>query len=99
MNKTLILLSAVLLLAGCATTPASEGTRTNDASMSGADDGDNATSADKSKIRCEYEAGTRSRLAERTCHTEEEWERMRKAAQEARARRNSDNDEPTDAKD
>lgn len=99
MNKTLILLSAVLLLAGCAAAPVGQDTGANDSSMSSGDDGDKATSADKSRIRCEYEAGTRSRLAERTCHTEEEWERMRKSAQEARARRNAESGEPTDAKD
>lgn len=96
MNKTLILLSAVLLLAGCATAPVDQA---NDASMSSDNDGDTATVADKSRIRCEYEAGTRSRLAERTCHTEEEWDRMRKSAQEARDRRNAESEESTDTKD
>jgi hypothetical protein len=99
MNKTLILLSAVLLLAGCATSPVDQETGANDSSMGSGNDGDKATSADKSRIRCEYEAGTRSRLAERTCHTEEEWERMKKFAQEARTRQNSESDEPTDTKD
>lgn len=99
MNKTLILLSAVLLLAGCATAPVDQATEANDSSTSSDNDGDTATAADKSRIRCEYEAGTRSRLAERTCHTEEEWDRMRKSAQEARDRRNSAGEEPTDAKD
>jgi hypothetical protein len=73
MNQTLACLSVVLLLAGCATTTADSPPAASEPGAEAAP-GDDGT-----KVRCVYTTGTRSRLAERECRTEAEWERLKQA--------------------
>jgi hypothetical protein len=81
MNQILVSLAAALLLAGCAT-GANDGDRASGGTPADADSGAAADAADGSEIRCMYRKGTGSRLAERDCRTEAEWERVRQAAEQ-----------------
>lgn len=85
--KSFALLGALALLVGCASSANRNDPAADTAVAS--QDGDShvevietAAVPDSQKIRCITEAVTGSRIGQRVCRTEAEWERIRQASQD-----------------
>lgn len=85
--KSVALLGALALLAGCASSATRNDPSVEPASASQVGEThvevvETAAVPDRNKVRCITEAVTGSRIGQRVCRTEAEWDRIRQASQD-----------------
>lgn len=85
--KSVALLGALALLAGCASSATLNDPPVKPVSAGQDSDPpvaviENTAEPDRNKVRCSREAVTGSRLGQRVCRTEAEWEGIREASQD-----------------
>lgn len=86
--KSIALLGALALLAGCASSATRSDPPVKPVSAGQESDPpveviETAAEPDRNQVRCSREAVTGSRLGQRVCRTEAEWEGIRQASQDS----------------